>query len=310
MVCLRHGASAIAPTEYLDIPLLLTYGSGAYSVLVLALHPLSVLKTRMQASVAVTTMTAAFRQVLSQSGLRGLYVGVGPVLLGAIPARSSYILALEGTRPAAFAACDAVGVGGPAAAAASSAASGFAAVLCSQIVYVPTDVVTQRMMVGGDGAGSAAEVVDSVRRESGLRGLWRGFGVSLLAHLPAGTIWWAAYGGVREAAASRRSSTPLPELVERAAAATWAAFCAVGCTSPFDVLKVRAQLATSKRTPPLLHIFRELWREEGLRGFYRGFGPRWGHASLWGGCVIALYERLKVICTKPRESGGRALRPT
>ena len=38
--------------ENLDVPKLLLYGSGIYSALTLALHPLSVLKTRAQASTA------------------------------------------------------------------------------------------------------------------------------------------------------------------------------------------------------------------------------------------------------------------
>ena len=43
--------------ENLDLPKLLLYGSGIYSALTLALHPLSVLKTRAQASTAPSSLS-------------------------------------------------------------------------------------------------------------------------------------------------------------------------------------------------------------------------------------------------------------
>ena len=73
--------------ENLDLPKLLLYGSGIYSALTLALHPLSVLKTRAQASTAPSSLSRgdALRAMLRTSGVRGLYAGLGPVILGALP---------------------------------------------------------------------------------------------------------------------------------------------------------------------------------------------------------------------------------
>ena len=100
--------------------------------------------------------------------------------------------------------------------------------LASQLVYVPVDVVTQKLMVAGDphaagaGAGAgeatAAQVVRAILKESGPLGLYRGFGVSLVAHLPGGSIWWASYAARARASApprcprspSRRSPPPSP----------------------------------------------------------------------------------------------------
>ena len=195
--------------ENLDLPKLLLYGSGIYSALTLALHPLSVLKTRAQASTAPSSLSRgdALRAMLRTSGVRGLYAGLGPVILGAVPARAAYISVLEGTRPAARRGAAAAGLSGAAAVSAASGTSAFGAVLASQLVYVPVDVVTQKLMVAGDphaagaGAGAgeatAAQVVRAILKESGPLGLYRGFGVSLVAHLPGGSIWWASYAGAR-----------------------------------------------------------------------------------------------------------------
>ena len=68
--------------------------------------------------------------------------------------------------------------------------------------------------------------------------------------------------------------------------------------SPLDVVKTRVQLVRTGEAPPLLATASLLVRSEGVSGLYRGFMPRWGHASVWGSIVISLYEYLKVICKK------------
>ena len=83
--------------------------------------------------------------------------------------------------------------------------------LASQTVWTPFDVVTQRIMVASGASGtqasdaSVSHVIRDVWQTSGLRGYYRGFGVTLIAYLPGGSVWWAAYGGAREAAAGQQA---------------------------------------------------------------------------------------------------------
>lgn len=171
----------------LNIPLLLVYGSGFYTALLVALHPLSVLKTRMQFATTPITYSDAVAQVRAAAGWRGFFAGLTPSLIGALPARSVYIAALESVRPRARAASEAAGADAVTSASVSNAAAGFAAVLAAQLTYCPTDVVTQRLMVADPAKGeTAASVVRSILA-SGWTGLYRGLGVSLVAHLPAGS---------------------------------------------------------------------------------------------------------------------------
>jgi solute carrier family 25 protein 44 len=282
----------------LDVPLLLLYGSGFYTVLLVALHPLTVLKTRMQAATTPMSYREAVAQVHAAAGRRGFFAGLTPSIIGALPARSVYIAALEAVRPRARAVCEAAGADRVTSASVSNAAAGFAAVLAAQLTYCPTDVVTQRLMVADPAKGETAASVFRSIVASGWTGLYRGLGVSLVTHLPGGSVWWGAYGGARALVARQPETARLPALVEQTLAAVWAAFCTVSLTSPLDVIKTRTQLATGAAPPPLLHTTAELLREHGVRGLYRGFLPRWAHASLWGGTVIALYEELKLVCTK------------
>ena len=61
----------------------------------------------------------------------------------------------------------------------------------SQIVYVPFDVVTQQMMVS-TGQSRVSESALSVARgivaANGPLGLYRGFGITLVAYLPGSSV--------------------------------------------------------------------------------------------------------------------------
>jgi solute carrier family 25 protein 44 len=283
---------------------LLALGSGLYTCINAAIYPLSVVKTRMQASGVQLSSRDAIVDLYRVAGVRGLWAGLVPYLAGALPARAGYIVALEGTRPVALSVASTSGLNGPSAAAVSNGAAGFAAVLASAVIFTPCDVVTQRIMVASGASGAAATdqsfwaVVRSVREVGGFPAFYRGFGVTLLTYLPGGSVWWGAYGGARALADERNLG--LPEMAERVAAATWASLCTVFVTSPLDVLKTRVQLSTTRTAPPVLEVAGLLLREEGVSGLYRGFLPRWAQAAIFTSAVVTIFEKLKVACRKER----------
>ena len=284
-----------------DLPKLLVVGSAFYTGLNCCTYPLAVVKTHMQASTRQLGSMEASREILRVAGPRGFYAGLVPVLCGALPARAGYITALEGTRSFWQRRAEASGLQPTAAAAFSNGAAGFAAVLASQTIYTPCDVVTQRVMVASGTRGAAAaeqsalHVARDIWHTSGWRGFYRGFGVTLVAYLPGGSVWWAAYGGARAAVADQPR---LPAVAEQLAAATWASLWTVIVTSPLDVLKTRVQLHAGKDAPSILALTRALLASEGLSGLYRGLFPRWCQASIFSGCVVSLYEHLKEVCRK------------
>ena len=187
----------------LDMPKMLMLGSCMYTVLNCITYPLAVVKTRLQASVVRMSPSEAAAEIMCTTGFRGFYAGLLPVLVGALPARAGYIVALEGTRPHALRLAEQSGLKSPAAAAVSNGVAGFSAVLASQIIYCPCDVVTQRMMVAGvGGAGATAAdasfsaVVSSIFATQGLGGFYRGIGVTPVASsglLGGSVLWWGAY---------------------------------------------------------------------------------------------------------------------
>ncbi len=51
-------------------------------------------------------------------------------------------------------------------------------------------------------------------------------------------------------------------------------------------------------TPSFMDVARQIVREDGPTGFLRGAVPRMVNASLWGTCMVSVYELLKRVCVK------------
>ena len=47
----------------------------------------------------------------------------------------------------------------------------------------------------------------------------------------------------------------------------------------------------------------QLIQQDGVRGLWRGVGPRMLSAMLWGTCMVSTYEFLKRSCVRPLEPG-------
>eukprot|EP00887_Chlorella_sp_A99_P006629 scaffold3.g6629.t1 len=217
--------------ESLDKTKFFAVGVGLFSSITVALYPLSVVKTRMMALDGAGDMGMGLRgayrtaqTVVQHDGLRGLWKGFGTVVGGMIPARMIYLYSLEYTRGVAAHALEAARVPETAAAGASSFLGGAMASLASQLVVVPIDVVSQRLMIRGGGAppppppaaatvqagaggGAAAAaaaaaparvtgllLAQQIVRAEGVLGLYRGFWASAATFVPNSACWWAAYG--------------------------------------------------------------------------------------------------------------------
>ncbi|KAL3643861.1 hypothetical protein CASFOL_011793 [Castilleja foliolosa] len=285
-------------------------GAGIFSGVTVALYPISVVKTRMQVAshdAVERSAVSVIKGLLKTDGIPGLYRGFGTVVTGAIPTRVIFLTALETTKVAAYKTVEPFKLSEPTKAAIANGAAGMMASLCTQAVFVPVDVVSQRLMVQGY-SGHASytgglDVVRKVIKADGIRGLYRGFGLSVITYSPSSAVWWASYGASQRfiwrhlddgiAAPSGRNI-----VLVQAAGGIIAGATASCITTPLDTIKTRLQVMGQENRPSARQVVRNLIAEDGWTGFYRGLGPRFVSMSAWGTSMILAYEYLKRMCSK------------
>ncbi|EFJ49371.1 mitochondrial substrate carrier [Volvox carteri f. nagariensis] len=76
------------------------------------------------------------------------------------------------------------------------------------------------------------------------------------------------------------------------------------CPQLYGALATRIQVSYKHdgATPTFGEVARQIMREDGVGGFLRGAVPRMLNASLWGTCMVTVYEYLKRTCAKADET--------
>ncbi|XP_074588947.1 uncharacterized protein LOC141844864 [Curcuma longa] len=301
--------------EKLDKWRFFVLGAALFSGVSAALYPAVVLKTRIQvAQPPSPCLLRAVASILRHEGPRGFYRGFATSLAGTVPARALYMGALEATKSAVGTATLRFGVPEPAASAAASAAAGLSAAIAAQFVWTPIDVVSQRLMVQGSAAAAkyrgGVDAFKKILCSDGLRGLYRGFGMSILTYAPSNAVWWASYNlsqrliwsgigyHMTEGGGELRPSYGAVMAVQGVSAAVAGGASAV-ITMPLDTIKTRMQVLDGEGERMTIgRTVRSLLREGGWGACYRGLGPRWASMSLSAATMITTYELLKRLSTK------------
>ncbi|KAE9588117.1 hypothetical protein Lal_00003278 [Lupinus albus] len=308
-------------------------GAALFSGVSATLYPAVVLKTRQQvAQCHVSCIKTAF-SVIRGEGFRALYRGFGTSLMGTIPARALYMATLEVTKSnVGTTATVRLGLAEPTAATIANAAAGLSAAMAAQLVWTPVDVVSQRLMVQGgpDSPRQYTNGIDAFRkilRNDGPRGLYRGFGISILTYAPSNAVWWASYsvtqrlvwGGIgyylcKKCVDDRSETTSAghemrPDwktvMAVQGVSAAMAGGMSALVTMPLDTIKTRLQVLegdeNGRRGPTVMQTVRNLVKEGGWMACYRGLGPRWASMSVSATTMITTYEFLKRLSTKNQE---------
>ncbi|KAJ8750486.1 hypothetical protein K2173_015631 [Erythroxylum novogranatense] len=316
-------------------------GAGLFSGLSAALYPVVVLKTRQQVlSTPISCLNLSF-SIMKHEGVRGFYKGFGTSLMGTIPARALYMAALEITKSSVGTATVRLGFSDTIATAIASAAAGLSSAMAAQLVWTPVDVVSQRLMVQGCNyniSNSSKHMnpslnscvytngIDAFRKilyADGPRGLYRGFGISIVTYAPSNAVWWASYSvaqrlvwnGIscyrngkdeiagRDGVGCGYRPDPKAMVAVQGMCAAMASGVSAIITMPFDTIKTRMQVLDGEengRRRPLtvMQTFKNLVKEGGLGACYRGLGPRWVSTSMSAITMITTYEFLKRLSAK------------
>ncbi|ESW23366.1 hypothetical protein PHAVU_004G041200 [Phaseolus vulgaris] len=309
-------ASSDINWDRLDKTKFYVVGAGLFTGVTVALYPVSVVKTRLQVASKDTLERSALSVVkglLKTDGIRGLYKGFFTVMTGTIPTRIIFLTALETTKVASLRMLEPFRLSETTQAAISNGVAGMTSSLLAQAVFVPVDVVSQKLMVQGYSGHTqyrgGLDVARKVLRSDGIRGLYRGFGLSVMTYVPSSAVWWASYGSSKHYLwrflgdnSCEEGAPSLPRIMLVQATGGIIAGATASCiTTPLDTIKTRLQVTGLEKRISVKQVVKDLIIEDGWKGLYRGLGPRFFSMSAWGTSMILAYEYLKRVCAKDED---------
>ncbi|KAL8761969.1 MAG: hypothetical protein Q9184_001955 [Pyrenodesmia sp. 2 TL-2023] len=254
-------------------------GALAGTTVDLSLYPIDTIKTRLQSSPGF----------YPSGGFRGIYAGVGSVIVGSAPGAALFFVTYEGIKSRLRSTRESTaGMSEPVEHMVAASVGEVAA--CA--VRVPTEVIKQRAQAAQQPSSMAAlRFILTQRRKVGALGVWRemyrGWGITIMREVPFTAVQFPLWEGMK-AWQRRKTRRDQVTSVESGLYGSVAGAVAAGLTTPLDVLKTRLMLAKEKEAA--LPLFRRIWREEGPRAFVAGMGPRVMWISAGGAIFLGSYE--------------------
>lgn len=226
-------------------------------------------------------------KICQQEGVFGLWRGLWPTLLMALPATAVYYVGYEKIKGVAVESWWAQALDPHARDTVVPLVAGSTARLAAASLISPLELLKTKMQHrGGEGGMRAvgAEIV-AAARSGGLRVLYRGLVPTLWRDVPFSAIYWAGYERFRVVYARllfAQQRTMADDFTLSFCAGASSGTIAAALTTPFDVAKTRQQVlpaiggstARAADSAGILANLAEIWRTEGAAGLMRGLVPR------------------------------------
>ncbi|CUA69297.1 Mitochondrial folate transporter/carrier [Rhizoctonia solani] len=286
-------------------------GLGAGTISVLCVQPLDLLRIQLQVATSapvsrnpLKTIWSSLNKIKAEHGLKGLYRGVGTNVAGNAASWGAYFWLYAAIKSKIFDSPDPRAPAPPMTnLIASAEASAITALLTNPIWVVKVRIFTTKP--GQPGAYRGLwDGLSSIYRTEGWRGLYRGTSLALFS-VSNGAIQFVAYEELKRLCYDRKrkrlgipATDPRPGN-DRLSNTTYtiisaaAKLTAMTSTYPLQVARSRMQNhATTHIYPTIPVCIARTWRDEGIRGFYRGLATNFIRV-LPNTCVtFVVYENL------------------
>eukprot|EP00760_Papus_ankaliazontas_P015225 PhM_4_TR16419/c0_g1_i1/m.92608 len=266
----------------------------------LPLHPIDTAKARAMASQSATNESTftVLRNIMKTEGIRGLYRGMVVSCVGSAPGVALYLSSYEYSKAQL-----ATVIGDEAEGIVSHFLCGFTAEAISCVVWVPIDVLKERLQVQTPslkGYEGSFDAFRTILHAEGVRGIYRGYLSTLATFGPTSALYFVFF----EALGGGGDGTM--NTLTRAFAAN---ALAAGITSPLDMAKVRLQvqrtvfLRNGERELSkqftysyrgMINAVKSIIKQEGVRSLFRGAGSRIAYTAPNAALTMSLYDAFKV----------------
>ncbi|KAF2254551.1 calcium-binding mitochondrial carrier protein-like protein Aralar1 [Trematosphaeria pertusa] len=283
--------------------------AGAFGAFMV--YPIDLVKTRMQnqrssavGQVLYKNSIDCARKVIKNEGIKGLYSGVLPQLVGVAPEKAIKLTVNDLVR-GKFTDKKTGNIWWGWELLAGGTAGG-----CQVIFTNPLEIVKIRLQVQGEVAktveGTPKRSAMWIVRNLGLVGLYKGASACLLRDVPFSAIYFPAYSHLKRdyfGESPQKSLGVLQMLTAGAIAGMPAAYF----TTPCDVIKTRLQVEARKGEATytgLRHAAKMIYQQEGFKAFFKGGPARIMRSSPQFGFTLAGYELLQRALPMPGTHSG------
>mmetsp|Transcript_33731 Transcript_33731/g.52754 ORF Transcript_33731/g.52754 Transcript_33731/m.52754 type:complete len:369 (-) Transcript_33731:210-1316(-) len=300
VTALNRGWSDINPLKWFSLTATWSFFYSA------AVHPMYFATTHRQISDSATTVSywTSLRNQFRQYGIRGVYRGFLTLFVGASVSEWLYLGILEMSRENVPIKSDIY----------KDFYSGALADVCSQLFYCPFGLIGNRQLAAGHSLSSYPYLpfhksIREIVRTEGFRGLYVGLTPSLML-VPTTGMWWSIYGETKRYLYAKHEylmsfygsyASYLPaqmtsatdNALHNSVAGAFAGLCITGMVNPVWVMRARLQVMPECSERTIKRVMYDLWRQNGIRGFYRGAGMNAAIYAMESALFGTLYDYLK-----------------
>jgi hypothetical protein len=274
-------------------------------------HPLDTTKAQLQVTLTKNGdgPLRMFQTILQKEGPRGLYRGFSIVVTLGTPGSVLYLCTYEAAKQQ-FTKNDFT----------THFLAGMTAETIACLVYVPVDVVKERMQVQQKQEGAyfyrnGWDALRQISKTEGMAGIYRGYGATLASFGPFSAFYFVFYERAKLWSRQRLTRTTAGssrdlECVELPFSYTLACSCGSGAaaswlTSPLDLAKLRLQVSRARGTRATAATYRgfvdcllQTYQQGGVKALFRGAGARVLHFAPATTITMTSYETCRSYMNK------------
>lgn len=168
-------------------------------------------------------------------------------------------------------------------------------VITTLIVNPVTVVKTRFEVVGNNQYKSIFDALKSITQKEGLKGFYKGITSTIMRDVPYSGLQYSSYRFCMDMCSKYGIDNPYKSPLIVSFFGGISAVFAVMMTYPFDNMRVRYQCNDQANAvqPNVLTMMSQIYRDEGLKGFYHGYLPRIMKKGVSSALSWVVYEKLR-----------------